>query len=638
MSERKTLHFSFGSPQRFIAQARRTRDLWAGSYLLSWLCGRAMAAIVERGATIQLPDVSKDPLFAQIRSPRPVQPDEPEAHLGSLPARFTAVIPEGADAEECARACEEAVSAAWSQVVGAVRKIVESQLGEQQDEIWRRQTEKFWSSLWVIGDAPLLLEQRKQLGPPLPPGEPGMKCTVCAERQELSGTRNRTEAADWWTKTRDLADVHDLDLRPNERLCAVCLVKRLFPRVAQSAIGWEVPKFYPSTAYVSAIDWLNRLLDLAREHEAVRRAIGTLLGRVPEAIVRREEARNWSPIRSIAEKLEDLPELRGIQAMSGSVFFEDDLRGDALKIHDPEGAIQALKALQKAVEEAEKEDAGEEVGESIRATPFYALLMMDGDGMGELFATHPLEQQQALARALAVFNRQVPQIVRRCDGWLIYAAGEDVFALLPVSQALGCAHEVRRAYRQALLEEASFVGGTRATLSAAINFVHMNTALGTVVQDTHNSLLDGVAKDAAGRDAIACRVWKRGGPIFTWVQPWALSTGGLLPEAARARYARGFYSSGLFYKLEGLFRMHKGAGGPFDDTQLRDLLIAEYLANRERNAGVDTAEAAFHVDLLLRLCRWWRREVTPEGAALFHPGGFSDSGAQLVRFLHQKEV
>ncbi|MBN2451739.1 MAG: type III-B CRISPR-associated protein Cas10/Cmr2 [Lentisphaeria bacterium] len=42
------LLFQLGPVQEFIAQARSTRDLWSGSYLLSWLMGHAMKAVADR--------------------------------------------------------------------------------------------------------------------------------------------------------------------------------------------------------------------------------------------------------------------------------------------------------------------------------------------------------------------------------------------------------------------------------------------------------------------------------------------------------------------------------------------------------------------------------------------------------------
>ncbi|MCB1813240.1 MAG: hypothetical protein KDK04_16180, partial [Candidatus Competibacteraceae bacterium] len=45
MSEQKHFQFTLGPVQGFVAQARRTRDFWAGSFILSWLSGVAMRAV-----------------------------------------------------------------------------------------------------------------------------------------------------------------------------------------------------------------------------------------------------------------------------------------------------------------------------------------------------------------------------------------------------------------------------------------------------------------------------------------------------------------------------------------------------------------------------------------------------------------
>ena len=69
----KIFHFTLGPVQGFVAQARRTRDLWAGSFLLSWLAGRAMESVLRQNDlnVIAFPDVGtlsepKDPLLAAI--------------------------------------------------------------------------------------------------------------------------------------------------------------------------------------------------------------------------------------------------------------------------------------------------------------------------------------------------------------------------------------------------------------------------------------------------------------------------------------------------------------------------------------------------------------------------------------------
>lgn len=48
MSEPQYLHFMIGPVQEFISQARRTRDFWAGSFLLSWLSGVAVREALKQ--------------------------------------------------------------------------------------------------------------------------------------------------------------------------------------------------------------------------------------------------------------------------------------------------------------------------------------------------------------------------------------------------------------------------------------------------------------------------------------------------------------------------------------------------------------------------------------------------------------
>ena len=48
-------HLTLGPVQGFVAQARRTRDFWAGSFLLSWLAGVAMVAVKKQRGKINFP-------------------------------------------------------------------------------------------------------------------------------------------------------------------------------------------------------------------------------------------------------------------------------------------------------------------------------------------------------------------------------------------------------------------------------------------------------------------------------------------------------------------------------------------------------------------------------------------------------
>jgi CRISPR-associated protein Cmr2 len=52
---RTLLKLQIGPVQDFIAQARSTRDLWSGSYLLSWLLAAGLRKLTSGLASFGLP-------------------------------------------------------------------------------------------------------------------------------------------------------------------------------------------------------------------------------------------------------------------------------------------------------------------------------------------------------------------------------------------------------------------------------------------------------------------------------------------------------------------------------------------------------------------------------------------------------
>lgn len=644
MSDQHTLHFSFSPVQSFVSQSRRTRDLWAGSYLLSWLTGKAMLAITAKGGEILLPDVTNDPLSRQISSPGPVALTDRATYLGSLPNRFTALVPEHLDGTVCVNA----INGAWQQVAQEVYAIVGSFFSPAQTNLWKRQTTNFWEYTWVIGDATYLLDWRKNLRLHTTPPEQGEKCTICGKRQELSAEEfpNRTKIKGWWKKLQQgTADekIHGLDLKEYECLCSICLIKRLFPHIAPKTIGWQVPEFYPSTDYLSAIDWIIHVLELAKEHEDVRDAASDFLKNIQTPIIAKAEQCTWRRINKIIELTNRVPSLKGFLHVDGALFFKDAIFQDDLDLSDPERKeiAGALARLQRFV--------AQKTPNFSTASPFYALLLMDGDNMGALIGDKSAAERKKISQALSSFTGKVPDIVHDLNGMLVYAGGDDVFAFLPVSTAIECARRCREAYQCSFQEYAPFIPKDQATISAAIQYAHMNTALGTVVKDAHR-LLDETAKDRTGRDALACRVWKRGGPILTWAQPWmAIDDGSLVSEVQLAFSDENDepdnFSSKFFYKLRDFFKLVDSDGFLAGTQDIKDLLVVEYLANREHSWPEDTSRQEIlersgkRVEQLLSLCLVRRRIVDENGrATIVSKGRYSNSAALLVRFLNQKEV
>lgn len=151
---------------------------------------------------------------------------------------------------------------------------------------------------------------------------------------------------------------------------------------------------------------------------------------------------------------------------------------------------------------------------------YYAVLLMDGDNMGQRFADG--SDVQELSRRLSRFSRKsVPEIVSKYEGVLIYAGGDDLLALFPVNRVLAAADGLRQAFAS---EKEGL--GTGATSSAGIAIGHKKSPLQQSLNQAR--LLEAAAKSycsPAGveKNALAIAVRTRSGEhLGPLVLPWQL--------------------------------------------------------------------------------------------------------------------
>lgn len=532
------IDISIGPVQGFVVQSRRIRDLWGSSYLLAFLSAHAMCGAQQASGEITQPLVDNDPLFRWVSGKREGRPPR----IGSVPNHF--VVETRGDARTVANAAEEALKKAWLGVCGAVwEECVQDavSVGNGTEEIWNRQINTFWEVIWTAEPNPergAPLARRKHWRSHRPPDEPGDKCTVMHDLQELSGfvrARDREKQDRFWRHIGD--GVSDLDLRDNERLCAVALVKRLFPRVAAKALAWEVDAMnWPSTVYVGAVPWIRRVV----------KAVPDLAKAYAQAVAHVAQD-NILPMQQ--------PPFEGLNVAGAGGFP----KLDANYMHHNFVLDERLCPLKEGVDRqrlADKlqsiHDTKDDEGQLGSPPTFYALLLADGDRLGKLVSE---AGGGNVSKALARFTDEVPKISRDHDGVTIYAGGDDVLAMLPVSRALECAEAVAKAYRAAFADTTASGG---ATLSAAVIFAHVRLPLSHVVREAH-SLLDDVAKDGNGRNSLAVGVHKPSGCYCQWVSSWDRSHAGTsgsavnllaeLCEALKPRDSEPGLSSSLIYRV-----------------------------------------------------------------------------------------
>ncbi len=623
MSNKRIFHFTLGPVQGFVSQARRTRDLWAGSFLLAYLSGHAMKAVTDKGGKIDFPSVHgkdpKKPTDELLKAINQRGKGNINPQIGSLPNRFKASVPKGFKPE----VCQDAVQKAWKQIADAVwKKYLNQYEGEPTHKIWQRQVDNFWDMSWVIGEDPqdksdgAWLDKRKNWRTYQPPIEEGDHCTLMGDWQELSGivrVKDREKQDNFWSKLKESAHISDLELPPSERLCAIAFIKRFFPKVAKNAIGWDPQtKNWPSTSYMAAVSWL---LDIAlgnskeaREQcstyadkviEISGKLEGRVMGESQTELLKPENVQN-----DLRKKLE---QMGSIVNLDGSFFFKESLENpNILKFKEDTNDTENLKEqLIKALEELQKV-----VGN--KASPFYALLLMDGDSLGGLLQRSDIDQAK-VSEALDEFTKGVQGIVSSHFGMTVYAGGDDVLALLPLSKVLEAAVELRSHYLESFRNV--FEEDITATISAGVVFANNRLTLRSVIKQAHH-LLDDIAKDENGRDSIAIAVATGSGNTVEWVSTWQDpndTSGKTLPEGLNELAEKftqnkltekfaGNYSNQFFFNIGERFSILLDEKQQLTNEALPlKLLTAEYLKSREHQ--VSYREAEEHVGNLLSVCR-----------------------------------
>jgi CRISPR-associated protein Cmr2 len=622
-------HFTLGPVQGFVAQARRTRDLWAGSFLLSYLTAVAIRETQAQGGEILFPLPDQNFISALT------QPNEKSPKQGSIPNRFKAKISDDFDPEKIT----QAVQIAWLAIGDSVVKQDFANFAlwqTAQKNLWDTQLQDFWEMTWgITPDASnsALLDQRKNWRVHLQSTQHGIKCMMMDGYQELScAERPNTKAQkEFWNALRTQIKSGATDLRQGEMLCAMAYIKRRFVRSFEQLSvkmpsgwtlkGWKLPHNTPSVQYLAASSWLIYVLKESPENPQLSAKLSDFYHKASQIVDRGESD---TDIRSIQSLRKQGGLAKPLTKLDGAVFFESLLEITKNFDADKSQIKETLQAL-KAVKQSSKKDQG--------ASPFYAILLMDGDSLG-IHMSNP-EKQTSISKALERFTNGVAEKVAEKDGFLIYAGGDDVLALLPLEKALDCANALQAFYKEC------FKGTSiSSTLSGAIEFVHIKSPLMKGISDAH-PLLDDIAKDKTGRDSLAIRIHKPGNLTAQWSMPWekAVNEKGLLlnqiaDELARSDEKDPGFSSKFIYGLRDKYADFDFTDWP--ESQMVDLLVSSYLSSG--NAAQKSLDEARHlIILLINQSRTQTRLTSTQGVVTYYTNKQLSVDAGLIaRFLAQK--
>ncbi len=572
------LRFTFGPVQAFIAEARRTADLYAGSVILAELARAAAQALQDAGATLVYPA---------------------DLERGDPPNVIVARVP-WEDAEAFADRAAAALRARWRTLAdAALEKLgslvpIDAALRDQ----WGRQTEDPWELYWAAAriedDGYATAFQRADAGIAAL-----KKARLFAQRAEagakdaLSGSRAALARRDedpraFWRAVRRHPEGARL-VGEHERLDAVSAVKRLT----------QSEESYPSLPTIAARPFARRADERAPAAlEAYRDAfelLVTALGERPERYRRKGLATDRFPY-------------------DGAFLYEATLEWPALVEElglDPGEAERRRARAEQSWREARQRLGRlyEAVGQ--RPSRYVAVLVLDGDSMGawlrETLGSGGEEAHRRISVQLATFASGIRTVGERAapDAVFVYRGGDDVLALAPAAQAVPLALALGRAFQEATEGR---------TASAGIAIGHWLEPLGDLLQSARAA--EKQAKRLPGKNAVAVELQPRGGEIVRVVarreqlerldlpdlvdrfgRDGAGSLSGRLPTDLR-QLARAFPAADAAFRavlLRALTRQGEWAEGTAAEREaLLDRLYAFAVSYDElrRQVGGDAGEAA----------------------------------------------
>jgi len=445
------LKFQIGPVQDFIAQARSTRDLWSGSYLLSWLVAVGIQKFIKDGGTLIFPSTEKQPLL-DLETAK-IAKDHTLLLTPNLPNIFIGSIPADQDARSMAAEVKNAINKEWRRIATAVwEKRSKFYMPDAASERFFAQVDRHLCIAWQI--TPVTNDYLE---------------AYCRNGWQLDAVR-QTRDFSAWESGQGNCDKDSLSGREE----AVIGGKEWFEGIKSQPAGYAFLFKHPD--HLGAVNVIKRVWHLA--------------------------------------------------------YLENkhDLKTDSKKF-----VIRSTRGIAtRDYSEGASDDTDTELA---RGEKYLAAIAFDGDSIGQWVSGDLLSHEKRknlrghhedFSKALSAFAlKEVSAVINLHDGFLIYAGGDDVVALVPADTALACAKELREKFLQATKCIEGIDPDTKIIIhpdaSVGIAIAHVNSPLQDLIREAQKA--EKRAKTTIGRPAFSVTLMKRSGEISHWGSKW--DSGGL---------------------------------------------------------------------------------------------------------------
>ncbi len=547
---------SIGPVQEFIVNARRSRDLWYGSWMLSELA-KAVAKEVETSG-------------GSLIFPKPVEAGDLDKNSDfNSPNRVSAVFEkfETTLADDIQNAAKERLVELWNDSLVHIQNQAKAQKVSDADLFVDpllpiQQIEDLLEFYWVAvpfeesdypnarDQAEALLAARKNTRDfSLKPGSETPKSSLDGIRESVIPEKYYDEP---YKKNQFLFKVYRA--RGAERLSGVDLLKRL------GRLGDE-PKF-ASTSDVAAAPLMNTL----------------------------GKSEQKQLISDLKKLLTDQGILPDEISENASLVFESRFRE---YLGENPKQKETLENHRKLIKQAFNGST---------PYPYYSVLIADGDDMGErINQLKDISSHSEISQNLSIFAAGLrDKIDKDRAGTCIYAGGEDILAFLPLHTALEFAKELDDDFTKAISTKA-----IPTTLSGGLVIAHHLTPLNEVMRLAREAEKE--SKKTASKNALTVVVSKRSGTDTSITDHWKSLTNRLL--TLKDWIIAGLLGQGVGYELKVLAADFGGFDLQSNDSH-RDAIADEAIRIIERKKQ---SNSTIPLDDLVKkqLHEWIKKDKIP---------------------------
>lgn len=455
---------SIGPVQGFIAAARRTRDLWIGSHLLSEISKAAAKKIYDEHGKLIFPSPPRDEVELKKRFWPSESPDAPNV-ANIILAELE--LPDGQDPRELNQRVKEAAQGEWMQYAKGAKLLAEKESeGFKVSSLWDCQVNdvlEFYSAwLQVPGGDYDYPEARKRLMRLLA-GRKSIRDFIQEEERDLKLPKSSLDGARDTVLPKKVDDISDdlalkMRLKAGEQLCAVGLTKRLGGKRLDGVRGTEKSKLeaFPSVVRIALDPWIRGIVDSGEE---AKKILDEIKGICKDNQRIAQGSGKWSnddlrypdfPFDGHVLHLSQIDSIMNAKKRSNNrkKKANGQLKGWETRLTDIDmNALKDIKCLAERLQKSGTTKCGEKGLGFGKPERYYAIIVADGDRMGKVISTRKRKDKHIeFSDSLSQFADKARAIVQEHNGCMVYSGGDDVLAFLPLDCCLQAARRLHECF------------------------------------------------------------------------------------------------------------------------------------------------------------------------------------------------